>query len=115
MPARENLKEFVIKLQESGISVSTVNNYIRTLNSFLSWMFENDMITQHLRVKRLKEPERALKTFTDEQLKMLLSWKPGNFFEHRIYTMICLALDTGVRIDEMITLTRWPTRRACFI
>jgi len=106
LPTKESLKEFVIKLQESGIAVSTVNFYIRTLNSFLSWMFENDMTTEHLRIKRLKEPEKTLKTFTDDQLKMLLSWKPGNFFEQRIYTMICLAIDTGVRIDEMITLTK---------
>jgi len=57
-------------LQESGTAVSTVNFYIRPLNLFLSWMFENDMTTEHLLVKRLKEPERVLKAFTDEPLRI---------------------------------------------
>src|SRR5205823_3092926 len=70
IPNKLNIKEFVIKLQESGIAVTTVNFYIRSLNSFLSWLHENEMIPEHLRVKRLKEPERALKTFTDEQLRI---------------------------------------------
>jgi len=106
LPTKENIKQFVIKLQESGISISTVNYYIRTLNSFLSWMFENDMLEEWLRLKRLKEPERTLKTFSDDQLRALLDWKPKTFFDWRLYTMVCLAIDTGVRIDEMITLTR---------
>ena len=43
LPDKQNIKEYVIKLQESGIAITTVNFYIRTLNSFLSWLFENEM------------------------------------------------------------------------
>lgn len=106
LPNKLNIKDFLIKLQESGISISTVNYYVRTLNSFLSWMFENEMTEEKLRLKPLKEPEKSVKTFTDEQLKALVSWKPQRFTGHRLYTMICLIIDTGIRIDEALTLTK---------
>ncbi len=106
IPNKLNIKEFVIRLQESGIAVSTVNFYIRSLNSFLSWLFENEMTPEHLRIKPLKEPEKTLKTFSDEQLRVLLSWRPKTFYEQRLHTMIVLAIDTGARIDEILTLTK---------
>jgi site-specific recombinase XerD len=106
LPTKENLKEFVIKLQQSGIKATTVNVYIRGINSWLSWLLENEHIPEKLRIKQIKEPERTLKVFSDEQIRRLLAYKPKNFFEHRLYAMVCLAIDTGARIDEIITLTR---------
>jgi integrase/recombinase XerD len=106
IPNKQNIKEYVIKLQESGIAVTTVNFYIRTLNSFLSWLFENEVIPERLRNKPLREPEKILKTFSDEQLKALITFKPKTYYEHRLYTLIVLIMDTGIRIDEALTLTR---------
>jgi len=97
LPTKQNLKEFVIQLQESGIAVTTVNYYIRSLNSFLTWMLENEYITEPLRIKKLKEPEKTLKTFSDEQLRLLLFWKPKDFYGRRLYTLIVLLIDTGIR------------------
>jgi site-specific recombinase XerD len=106
LPNKQNIKEYVIKLQESGIAVTTVNFYIRTLNSFLSWLFENEMIPERLRNKTLREPEKILKTFNDEQLKTLLSFRAKSYYEQRLYALIVLIMDTGIRIDEALTLTR---------
>jgi len=100
------LKEFVIKLLESGISPATVNSYIRGFNSYLTWLHENGKIDSRLRIKKIKEPERVLKTFSDEQLKLLLSWKPRKFCEWRLYALLCLVIDTGCRIDEVLNLKR---------
>lgn len=40
-PTRQNIKDFVIKVQESGFTVYTANSYIRGINSFLTWLYEN--------------------------------------------------------------------------
>lgn len=37
-PDKENIKEFVIKVQESGVATTTANSYIRGFNSFLTWL-----------------------------------------------------------------------------
>jgi len=69
-------------------------------------MLENEYIPEKLRIKPLKEPEKIVKTFSDEQLKLLLSWEPKNFYERRLYALIVLLIDTGIRIDEALTLTK---------
>lgn len=105
-PTKQNIKEFVIQLQESGISAATTNSYIRGINSFLSWLHENEYTTERLRMKPIKEPQKVLKVFDDKQLKALLSFKPQTFYQHRLYALLCLLIDTGMRINEALTLTR---------
>lgn len=105
LPTKPDLNNWVILLRESGISVSTVNSYIRGMNSFLSWLYENEHI-EKMRMKLLKEPETRLKVFSDSQLKAILSWRPKGFYQNRLYTLLCLAIDTGCRIDELLSLER---------
>ncbi len=106
MPTQTNLKEWVIQLVASGISPATINSRIRGLNSFLTWLFENNHIGEPVRIKTIKEGQKTLKTFSEAQLKKLLAWKPKKFADQRLYTLICLLIDTGLRIDEALTLQR---------
>ena len=106
LPTKDNIKEFVIGLRQSGIAITTTNYYIREMNSFLTWLYANEHIPEKIRIKKLKEPQKVLKVFSDEQLKRLLSFKPKTFFEHRLYALVCLVVDTGVRIEEALTLKR---------
>jgi integrase/recombinase XerD len=106
MPTKTNLKEFVIQLTQSGISIATVNSYIRAVNSFCSWLKENDHLTEKLRIKPLKEPQKRLTIFTEEQLRRLLTYKYKTMAQHRFYALVCLAIDTGARIDELLSLKR---------
>lgn len=105
-PNKMNTKEFVIKLSENKVSPFTINSYIRGMNSFLTWLHENEHTSEHLKIKKIKEGKRGLKTYSDAELKKILSHRPKTFVEHRLYTMICLMIDTGVRIDECLTLKR---------
>ncbi|HYY95136.1 MAG TPA: hypothetical protein VE713_11520, partial [Pyrinomonadaceae bacterium] len=38
-PSPENVKEFVMRLHESGVKPITINSYGRAFNSFLTWLF----------------------------------------------------------------------------
>ncbi len=82
MPDKQNIKEFVIQLQQSGISVATTNSYIRGMNSFFTWLAENEHTPEKLRMKPLKAPRTVVKTFSDWQLGRLLSYKPKTFCQH---------------------------------
>lgn len=106
LPTTQTCNNYVIALRQSGISISTTNSYLRGLNSFLTWLHTNGHIREPLRMKPLREPQRILKTFSPAQVRQLLSYKPRTFHEHRIYAMVCVALDTGTRVDELISL-RW--------
>jgi hypothetical protein len=61
LPTEEKMKEFVIKLLESGISPATVNSYVRGFNSYLTWHHENHKLLDKLRIKKIKEPERCMR------------------------------------------------------
>lgn len=106
LPDKHNIKEFVIGLQESRLSPYTINSYCRGINSFLTWLFENEHTSEQLRIKLIKEPQKTLRLFDDKQLKALLSYRGKTFADKRLYAMVVLAIDTGARIDEMLSLER---------
>jgi len=101
---KSGLNEFVVKMRESGLSPISCNVYIRGINSFLSWLYENEHINEHLRIKQLKTENKVIQTFTEQQLRAIISYKPKNFYESRLHALLCLISDTGIGIEEASTL-----------
>lgn len=50
-------------MREAGTSSGCVDAYTRGINPFLTWLYENDCLTDHLKVKRAKVEQRVMKTF----------------------------------------------------
>jgi len=103
---KAHLSEFVLNMRESGLSATSCNVYIRGVNSFLSWLHENEHTAEHLKIKQLKTEKKVIQTFTEDQIKRILSWKPQDFYQWRMYALLCLLIDTGIRIEEALTLKR---------
>jgi len=99
-PNKTDLKAFVIRMRENGLKASSCNNRIRAVNAYLQWL-ESD-----LRVDKLKEEQRVLPTFSEDDIKTLLHWKPQTYCERRLHTVMMFLADTGCRIDEALTL-KW--------
>jgi len=76
------------------------------MNSFLSWLKENEHTQEHLKIRQLKEEKKVLQTFDERQIKKIIGWKPTGFYQWRLYALLCLIIDTGIRIEEALTLTR---------
>jgi integrase/recombinase XerD len=102
---KSSINQWVVKMREAGRSAATCDAYIRGFNAFLSWLHENDHI-EKLSIKRLKLEKRVMQTFSEAQLKGLVHYKPKTAFERRTHVMILVALDTGARVDELLTLDR---------
>lgn len=100
------MKDFIIGLQKSGVSVCTINCYARSFNSYLTWLYKERYVSEPLRLALLREQKRVFKSLTDQQLRAILSFKPRTFGEHRFHTLLYLCLDTGLRIEEAITIER---------
>lgn len=103
---KSQLNERLASLRENGKSAACCNAYIRGINSFLSWMVENGHSGEPLRLKSLKTERRVMKTLTDSQVRAIVMFKPQTFYERRLHTMLCLVIDTGIRINEALTLKR---------
>jgi integrase/recombinase XerD len=103
---KNHLTRFVLGMREKAMKPETCNVYIRGMNSYLSWLFENEYTSEHLKIKQLKTEQKVMKTFTDQQLKAIFLFKPKTFTEKRLHALLCLVMDTGVRISEALDLRR---------
>lgn len=110
IPTAEKLPQFIIKMRESGLSVTTCNITIRTFNSFLVWLAEKGTI-ESMRMKLLPEVKKKMRVLGDHDIKAILAFKPKLSYEHRIYAIVCTLIDCGLRINEALTI---ETKRVDF-
>jgi integrase/recombinase XerD len=46
----------------------------------------------------------VLPTFTEQQIRLLVEWKPKGKYQLRLHVLTLFLLDTGCRISEALTL-----------
>jgi integrase/recombinase XerD len=103
---KPHLINFVATMRERGLSANTSDAYIRGINPFLTWLFENGHTTQHLKIPRIKIEQRVMRSLTETQLRAIVSYKPQDDVERRVHSLVLLLLDTGLRIEEALTIER---------
>jgi integrase/recombinase XerD len=100
------LKDMVIRMREKGLKATGCNAAIRAINCYLHWTSGStrkcDSGCVHARVPKLMEPQEVMPTFTDAQVKTLISFKPTTAFERRLHLLILVLFDTGCRISEAL-------------
>src|ERR1700749_1704228 len=103
---QDSINGFVIEARKAGMSAGCLNSYIRGLNSFLDWLHEQELTPKRLHIKPLKQEKKIGRSFTDDELRRLLDYKPQTFGERRAHALILALIDTGARVDEFLSLTR---------
>ena len=92
-------------LAASKLQPSSVNDYLRAIRAFLTWIHAEGHAPDLITVAYLRCEEKTLATFSRQQVERLPQWKPKTFAEHRLLTLIRVLLDTGIRISEATALT----------
>jgi site-specific recombinase XerD len=105
-PTKAQLDQWVVSLRQRGITPGGCNMYIRTINSYLTWLHEEGHIDQRLRVKLLKCPLRVPTLLSPADVRVLIAFKPRTPGERRAWTLTLLLLDTGLRISEALGCER---------
>lgn len=101
---KPHLNQFVIYMREAGLSPISCNTHISAINSFLSWLFENEYTPNHLKIKKLQTEHKIIQAWNEAQLKRILAYKPKSFPQYRMYAFICTLIDTGIRFEEALSL-----------
>jgi integrase/recombinase XerD len=101
---KATLQQFVVALRQRDLKPVSCNTYIRAMNAFCRWLHDEGHHANRLELPLLKLEKRVLQTLTDDQINALLSWKPKRFDHSRLHALIALVLDTGVRIEEALTV-----------
>jgi len=93
-PTQDQLNDTVIRMREKGLKATGCNSVARCVNAYMKWAELPG------RIRKLKEPHLVLPTFSDTQIKKLVSWKPDGQYNRRLHTLVLFLLDTGARISE---------------
>ncbi len=104
--SKKSLSEALIAFRTRGVTVGAINTYIRGINTFLRWLHENGHISENLSLKLLRAEKRLLRSLTDEELQTIIKFKPKSKSEKRLLTLLQLVMDSGIRINEALTLQR---------
>ncbi len=94
--------------QEGGLSPFTIHGYVRTLKAFSSWLAEEGFTTGNVlaRLKAPKLPTPVIEILSQEEIEAILGKiNPNCFLGARLYAALLLLLDTGIRAQELCTLT----------
>jgi site-specific recombinase XerD len=102
IPTKSQLDAWVVQMRQDGLTPGGCNMYIRTINSYLSWLHEGKDLDQPLKVKLLRAPQKQLTLLSDSDIRAILAFRPRNRAQRRTWTLVLLLLDTGIRISEAL-------------
>jgi site-specific recombinase XerD len=74
---KSQLAQRVTEMREAGSTAADVGAYIRGINPFLTWLYENEFLSEHIKVKRPEVEQRVRNTFSEAELKAIVSYKPS--------------------------------------
>jgi integrase/recombinase XerD len=98
----------IAELQQQGRANKpvSVNTYLRCLKAFMAWAYQEQIVKEPFKLTWLKEEQKILSTFTPEHIRKLIHWKPVKRSDMRLHTLALTALDTGMRVAELLGLSR---------
>jgi integrase/recombinase XerD len=100
LSSEDEIKARIIELRQRGVKPISVNTYLRCIKAYFVWL------GKPLTLGWLKEEQKIIPTFTPQHVARLRTWRPVGASQTRLHTMVLLALDTGLRVSEILGLRR---------
>ncbi len=102
------IKRFLIMMSNKGRKPQYVNDLLKAYKCYFKYAYEENYIDVLVtdKVKNLKLPKTIIKTFSNSEVKRMIDFYKGNdFLSVRNKAILCMFFDTGMRLNEVITLT----------
>lgn len=96
------MNKFKNHLLKQDISKNSVNHYIKSLKSFLSWCFRMEYI-QRFECDLVRAQETKIRYYTEEEMADLLEKPTGNnnFGAWRMWAIVCFCYATAARAQSI--------------
>lgn len=106
-PTANQIRQFLLSLQEGKLSPSSVHIYYRGLKTFFNWLVAEEFIPkspmENIRSPRV--PKTIIKPFSRQDIDNLLLLCSGNrFLDLRNKAIILVFIDTGLRLSELASI-----------
>ncbi len=107
---QDDIDEFMLFLQDkTGLNMTSVNNRLRDLRTFINWAKEQGIINSKVKVQLIRQDEPEIQAFEPDELKEIydacLNTRKDSFVRYRDYILMRLLEETGMRIGEALNLT----------
>ena len=100
---KADLQYFVVHLRERGIKPVTCNTWIRAMNAVCRWLHEQGEIPTLVKLAAQRLEKRLIRTHDEAPLRAILRYRPTAFPHWRVHAVISTILDTGCRVEEVLT------------
>ncbi len=100
--SRASLNDLVVALKKRGLANGGINVKLRSINSYLSWLYAEGYTPERLKVRLLPDPPKPITPISDVEVRRLVVFRAGDDKLHaRTVVLIMLLLDA--RSDEDIS------------
>jgi site-specific recombinase XerD len=103
----ELARDFVLQEQSRGMSPFSVQDEVRALKAFASWLDREDYTTENVLAKLIlpKAPQRLTEILTAAEIDLLIKYQnPLTQFGSRNIAILATLVDSGIRLSEMCAL-----------
>jgi integrase/recombinase XerC/integrase/recombinase XerD len=103
-------KRYYLHLTEKGNTSTTTQTYIRALRAFLTWCYNEGYAAENIpaRFKLPKAQRKTIDVLTDDEVRRLFACFKVQPMHGRTgardYAICALMLDSGLRLNEVVTL-----------
>jgi site-specific recombinase XerD len=84
-PTKDELDAWVIGLRERKVTPTGCNMYIRSINSYLTWLHSEGHVAHRLRVRLMKCPLHIPTLLSPADIRALVAFKPSLRWERRAW------------------------------
>lgn len=102
-----HIKEFLAMMDDKKRKPRYINDLLKVFRTFFNYMkAEGHIRTQPTaQIHNMKQPKVKIQTFTPNDIRNMLNYFSGrDYLSIRNKTILALMFDTGMRINEVITL-----------
>lgn len=102
------VKRFLLMMSNRGRKPQYVNDLLKAFKCYFKYAYEEGYINYVItdRIKKLRMSKTIIKTFSiGEVKKMIECYKGNDFISLRNKAIITILFDTGLRLNELLTLT----------
>lgn len=102
------IKQYMMSMQKRGRKPQYINDLLKAFKCFFRYAFEENytdvLVTE--KIKNVKQPKVIIKTFSNDEVHQMVNYYSGHdYLSVRNKAIMCLLFDTGIRLNELITLT----------
>lgn len=101
------IKQYIIEKQKAGNKPNYINDLIKVYKTLFKYLYDEGytetLITE--KIKNVKKEKVIIRTFTNDNIKDMISYYKGNdFLSIRNKTILIILFDTGIRLSELLNL-----------